>query len=236
MIYYLVFEFAFANHYGCLSCYLSQICIKLQWPTPTGSQAKQTIRPCLICSFAIIHSMENSPSLPAWRSVWNSWTAFITRRAVSLQWVYNFCINLSNTFSVIPADIEYLRQTLPEGIENEFFEYLGNLTAHDVTLYAIDEGTVAFPRWVNENTNKYDDCILIKSLITLSFYSVPIIKIEGPLIIVQLLETTLLTLVNYARWEIPETVEQIYNNRRRYSYVCSIKREINEFYMNILWS
>lgn len=48
--------------------------------------------------------------------------------------------------SIILADIEYLRQTLPEGIENEFFEYLGNLTAHDVTLYAIDEGTVAFPR------------------------------------------------------------------------------------------
>lgn len=74
-------------------------------------------------------------------------------------------------------DIEYLKQTLPEGTENEFFDYLGNLTAKDVTLYAIDEGTVAFPR-------------------------VPIIKVEGPLIIVQLLETTLLTLVNYARFVI----------------------------------
>ncbi|XP_030555028.1 nicotinate phosphoribosyltransferase isoform X1 [Drosophila novamexicana] len=83
------------------------------------------------------------------------------------------CLKFLDSFHYSQSDIDYLRQTLPEGIENEFFEYLGNLTAHDVTLYAIDEGTVAFPR-------------------------VPIIKLEGPLIIVQLLETTLLTLVNYA--------------------------------------
>ncbi|XP_022231360.1 nicotinate phosphoribosyltransferase isoform X2 [Drosophila obscura] len=83
------------------------------------------------------------------------------------------CLKFLDSFHYSQSDIEYLKQTLPEGIENEFFEYLGNLTAREVTLYAIDEGTVAFPR-------------------------VPIIKIEGPLIIVQLLETTLLTLVNYA--------------------------------------
>ncbi|EDW28638.1 GL19290 [Drosophila persimilis] len=83
------------------------------------------------------------------------------------------CLKFLDSFHYSQSDIEYLKQTLPEGIENEFFEYLGNLTAREVTLYAIDEGTVAFPR-------------------------VPIIKIEGPLIIVQILETTLLTLVNYA--------------------------------------
>ncbi|XP_058980531.1 nicotinate phosphoribosyltransferase isoform X3 [Musca domestica] len=83
------------------------------------------------------------------------------------------CLKFLDSFHYSDSDIEYLKQTLPEGTENEFFDYLGNLTAKDVTLYAIDEGTVAFPR-------------------------VPIIKVEGPLIIVQLLETTLLTLVNYA--------------------------------------
>ncbi|XP_059220230.1 nicotinate phosphoribosyltransferase isoform X1 [Stomoxys calcitrans] len=83
------------------------------------------------------------------------------------------CLKFLDSFHYSESDIEYLRQTLPEGTENEFFDYLGNLTAKDVTLYAIDEGTVAFPR-------------------------VPIIKVEGPLIIVQILETTLLTLVNYA--------------------------------------
>lgn len=83
------------------------------------------------------------------------------------------CLKFLDSFHYSDSDIEYLRQTLPEGVENEFFNYLASLTAKDVTLYAIDEGTVAFPR-------------------------VPIIKVEGPLIIVQLLETTLLTLVNYA--------------------------------------
>ncbi|XP_004530344.1 nicotinate phosphoribosyltransferase isoform X2 [Ceratitis capitata] len=83
------------------------------------------------------------------------------------------CLKFLDSFHYSDSDIDYLRQTLPEGVENEFFNYLAGLTAKDVTLYAIDEGTVAFPR-------------------------VPIIKVEGPLIIVQLLETTLLTLVNYA--------------------------------------
>lgn len=70
-------------------------------------------------------------------------------------------------------DIEYLRETLPKSVEPAFFDFLQNLTAEDVTVYAIDEGSVVFPR-------------------------VPLIRIEGPLIIAQLLETTLLTLVNYA--------------------------------------
>lgn len=62
---------------------------------------------------------------------------------------------------------------MPAGIEEAFFDYLRELTAKEVVLHAIEEGSVVFPR-------------------------VPLLKIEGPLIIVQLLETTLLTLVNYA--------------------------------------
>ncbi|XP_055386314.1 nicotinate phosphoribosyltransferase isoform X2 [Condylostylus longicornis] len=83
------------------------------------------------------------------------------------------CLKFLDNFHYSDSDICYLKRTLPESIEDEFFEYLRNLTAKDVTLYAIDEGQVVFPR-------------------------VPLIKIEGPLISVQLLETTLLTLVNYA--------------------------------------
>ncbi|XP_053673250.1 nicotinate phosphoribosyltransferase [Anopheles nili] len=83
------------------------------------------------------------------------------------------CLKFLDSFHYSETDIEYLKHALSQGIEDEFFEYLSQLTAKDVTLYAIEEGSVAFPR-------------------------VPLIKVTGPLIIVQLLETTLLTLVNYA--------------------------------------
>ena len=59
-------------------------------------------------------------------------------------------------------------------MEEEFFSYLRNLTPNDITIHALKEGSIAFPR-------------------------VPLIRIEGPLIMAQLLETTFLCLVNFAR-------------------------------------
>lgn len=84
------------------------------------------------------------------------------------------CLKFLKNFHYSSGDIDYLKTILPETVEEEFFEYLGRLTAKEVTVHALEEGSVAFPR-------------------------IPLIKIEGPLIIVQLLETTLLCLVNYAR-------------------------------------
>lgn len=83
------------------------------------------------------------------------------------------CLKFMENFHYSETDIQYLKHALPQGIEEEFFDYLSELTAKDITLYAIREGSVVFPR-------------------------VPLIKVAGPLIIAQLLETTLLTLVNYA--------------------------------------
>ncbi|XP_060536870.1 nicotinate phosphoribosyltransferase [Cylas formicarius] len=83
------------------------------------------------------------------------------------------CLKFLGKFHYSHSDIEYLKQTLPPSTEEEFFLYLSTVTAKDVKLYALAEGSVAFPR-------------------------VPLMRVEGPLIIVQLLETTLLTLVNYA--------------------------------------
>ncbi|PNF25493.1 Nicotinate phosphoribosyltransferase [Cryptotermes secundus] len=83
------------------------------------------------------------------------------------------CLKFFENFHYSDSDIEYLKQTLPQTIEPEFFVFLRQLTVEDVILSAIDEGSVAFPR-------------------------IPLMRVEGPLIIVQLLETTMLTLVNYA--------------------------------------
>ena len=43
-------------------------------------------------------------------------------------------------------DIEYLKNTLPPTVEDEFFDYLKNLTPNDITIYALKEGSIAFPR------------------------------------------------------------------------------------------
>ncbi|KAK0180345.1 hypothetical protein PV327_005997 [Microctonus hyperodae] len=83
------------------------------------------------------------------------------------------CLKFLEKFKYSESDIEYLKTAMPVSIEPEFYVYLRSLTPKDVTLHAIEEGSVVFPR-------------------------VPLLRVEGPLIMVQLLETTLLTLVNYA--------------------------------------
>ncbi|XP_030765524.1 nicotinate phosphoribosyltransferase-like [Sitophilus oryzae] len=83
------------------------------------------------------------------------------------------CLKFLEKFSYSESDIEYIKQILPSHIEQEFYEYLSSLTAKDLKVYAVEEGTVVFPR-------------------------VPLLRVEGPLIVAQLVETTLLTLVNFA--------------------------------------
>ncbi|NWS48279.1 PNCB phosphoribosyltransferase, partial [Probosciger aterrimus] len=71
------------------------------------------------------------------------------------------------------ADVAYLRSVLPSTTEDAFFEYLSTLDASEVTVSAVPEGSVVFAR-------------------------VPFLQVKGPLLVVQLLETMLLCLVNYA--------------------------------------
>ena len=83
------------------------------------------------------------------------------------------CLEYIRAFRFDKSDIEYLRRTMPDYVEPEFLAYLEQMSMSDVRLYACREGTLVFPRS-------------------------PLIRVEGPLPKVQLLETTLLNLVNYA--------------------------------------
>ncbi|XP_044309168.1 nicotinate phosphoribosyltransferase [Varanus komodoensis] len=71
------------------------------------------------------------------------------------------------------SDIEYLKSVLPVKTEEAFFEYLLTVDASEVSLSSAPEGSVVFSR-------------------------VPLLQVKGPLLVVQLLETTLICLVNYA--------------------------------------
>ncbi|XP_064597127.1 nicotinate phosphoribosyltransferase-like [Liolophura sinensis] len=83
------------------------------------------------------------------------------------------CLKFLQHFSFSDSDISYIKSVLPKETENEFFEYLRSVNTDGITLYAIPEGTVVFPK-------------------------VPLLIIQGPLPIVQLMETTMLNLINYA--------------------------------------
>ncbi|XP_030301431.1 nicotinate phosphoribosyltransferase isoform X2 [Calypte anna] len=76
-------------------------------------------------------------------------------------------------FRFSAADVAYLRSVLPSTTEDAFFDFLATLDASEVTVSAVPEGSVVFAR-------------------------VPFLQVKGPLLVVQLLETTLLCLVNYA--------------------------------------
>ncbi|CAM9831420.1 unnamed protein product [Scytosiphon promiscuus] len=80
-------------------------------------------------------------------------------------------IALMNSFSFSPSDVAYLRTVLPH-CEDAFFIWLEQLDCRDMRLYALEEGSLCFPR-------------------------VPLVRVEGPLAVAQLLETPLLNLINY---------------------------------------
>lgn len=74
-------------------------------------------------------------------------------------------------FSFTNEQIAYLKKIMP-GCDRKFFEWLQKVDCSEVTIHAIPEGTVVFPRE-------------------------PLLRVEGPLAVAQLLETTLLNLVNF---------------------------------------
>ncbi len=91
---------------------------------------------------------------------------------------HQYLFDCLSTFRYVSAfrfkddDLKFLKARFPEW-EDEFFQYLGRLDTKQVKIFAVAEGSFVFPRE-------------------------PLLRIEGPLLICQLLETSLLVLVNYA--------------------------------------
>ncbi|XP_051731480.1 nicotinate phosphoribosyltransferase isoform X2 [Ctenopharyngodon idella] len=83
------------------------------------------------------------------------------------------CLLFLQNFTFSDDDVEYLRSVLPADTDAAFFTYLKELDCSTVSVSAVPEGSVVFAR-------------------------VPLLEVSGPLAVVQLLETSLLCLVNYA--------------------------------------
>ena len=80
---------------------------------------------------------------------------------------------LENGFRFNDEKIEYLRSQPLKGADPEFFKWLKTVDSSPLRIYALAEGTLAFPR-------------------------VPLIRAEGPIAIAQILETPLLEICNFA--------------------------------------
>lgn len=80
-------------------------------------------------------------------------------------------MKLLQSFKFSLSDIDYLKSILPS-CDAAFFDYLLTMNCSTTRVYAMKEGTVVYSRE-------------------------PLLRIEGPLIVGQLLETTLLNLVNF---------------------------------------
>ncbi|XP_012574518.1 nicotinate phosphoribosyltransferase 2-like isoform X2 [Cicer arietinum] len=80
--------------------------------------------------------------------------------------------------------------------EDGFFDYLRGIDCSDVEVYAIPEGTVVFPK-------------------------VPLLRIEGPVAVVQLLETPFVNLINFA--------SLVTTNAARHRFVAGKSKTLLEF-------
>ena len=80
-------------------------------------------------------------------------------------------IKFVRNFKFKPEHIDYLRTQLTA--PNEYFEWLASLDCSKVKLYGVRDGKLVFPRE-------------------------PLVRLEGPLPVIQLLETPILNLINFA--------------------------------------
>ncbi|KAK1300816.1 hypothetical protein QJS10_CPB13g00629 [Acorus calamus] len=105
------------------------------------------------------------------------------------------CIRFIANFRFSEEEISFLHSAMP-GCEDEFFEYLRAIDCSDVEVYASPEGSVVFPK-------------------------IPMMRVEGPVAVVQLLETPFVNLVNYA--------SLVTTNAARHRFVAGKSKILIEF-------
>ncbi|KAM7263441.1 hypothetical protein ACFE04_001124 [Oxalis oulophora] len=106
------------------------------------------------------------------------------------------CIRFIANFKLNDIQIAFLRKTFPPSCEEGFFDYLRGIDCSDVQVYAIPEGSIVFPK-------------------------VPLVRVEGPVAAVQLLETPFLNLINYA--------SLVTTNAARHRCVAGSSKNLLEF-------
>ncbi|XP_057493500.1 nicotinate phosphoribosyltransferase 1-like isoform X2 [Actinidia eriantha] len=106
------------------------------------------------------------------------------------------CIRFIANFKFTAEEIAFIKTSLPKTCEDGFYNYLRGVDCSDVEVYAVSEGSVVFPK-------------------------VPLLRVEGPIAIVQLLETSLLNLINYA--------SLVATNAARHRFVAGKSKLLLEF-------
>jgi len=105
------------------------------------------------------------------------------------------CIKFIANFKFTEHDISFLQSVMPM-CEGAFFNYLREVDCSDVEVYSIPEGSVVFPK-------------------------VPLMRVEGPVAVVQLLETPFVNLINYA--------SLVTTNAARHRHVAGKSKVLLEF-------
>ena len=104
-------------------------------------------------------------------------------------------LRLLENFHFSSDHIAYLKDQMPQ-CDKQFFDWLKNVDCSGIKIHALKEGTISFPR-------------------------VPLMRVQGPIAIAQLLETAFLTLTNY-----PSLMT---TNAARYRLVVGFEKGLIEF-------
>ncbi|KAL6993762.1 Nicotinate phosphoribosyltransferase 1 [Sarracenia purpurea var. burkii] len=106
------------------------------------------------------------------------------------------CIRFVANFRFTAEEIAFIQAYLPKTCEDGFLDYLRGIDCSDVEVYAVSEGSVVFPK-------------------------VPLLRVEGPIAVVLLLETPFLNLINYA--------SLVATNAARHRFVAGKSKLLLEF-------